>query len=73
MTVSLKLQGCDETFLPPQVWEDNLEEELALIRDVIDDYPYLAMGKTNIQHFARWHQDTLMEIMTCFPVEISQC
>jgi len=28
-----------------QVWQDNLEEELELIRDIVDDYPYLAMGK----------------------------
>ena len=28
-----------------QVWQDNLEEEMALIRDIVDDYPYLAMGE----------------------------
>jgi len=28
-----------------QVWQDNLEEELELIRDIVDDYPYLAMGE----------------------------
>ena len=33
-----------------QVWQDNLEEELDLIRDIVDDYPYLAMGK-NPQRF----------------------
>jgi CCR4-NOT transcription complex subunit 7/8 len=26
-----------------EVWQDNLEEELELIRDIVDDYPYLAM------------------------------
>lgn len=25
------------------VWEDNLEEEFAQIRDIVDDYPYIAM------------------------------
>ena len=32
-----------------QVWQDNLEEELSLIRDVIEDYPYLAMGEIVVQ------------------------
>lgn len=26
-----------------EVWNDNLEEEFALIRDVVDDFPYIAM------------------------------
>lgn len=26
-----------------EVWEDNLEEEMELIRGIVDDYPYLAM------------------------------
>eukprot|EP00897_Mesotaenium_endlicherianum_P005176 jgi/Mesen1/4687/ME000241S03725 len=26
-----------------EVWEDNLEEEFEMIREIVDDYPYLAM------------------------------
>ncbi|KAK1360080.1 Poly(A)-specific ribonuclease [Heracleum sosnowskyi] len=26
-----------------EVWDDNLEEEFALIRDVVDEFPYIAM------------------------------
>ena len=28
-----------------QVWQENLDAEMALIRDIIDDYPFLAMGE----------------------------
>ena len=32
-----------ETLRVREVWEDNLEKELEIIRGVIDDYPYVAM------------------------------
>ena len=43
-------QGLYRYFSAHQVWQDNLEEELVLIRDVIEDYPYLAMGKTSLHN-----------------------
>ena len=27
----------------PQVWANNLEEEMSVIRGIVDEYPYLAM------------------------------
>ena len=32
-----------ETLRVREVWEDNLEKEMEIIRGVIDDYPYVAM------------------------------
>lgn len=29
--------------LTREVWESNLDEELAIIRGIVDDYPYVAM------------------------------
>lgn len=26
-----------------EVWADNLDEEMAIIRDIVDEFPYLAM------------------------------
>ncbi|MFS7998827.1 putative poly(A)-specific ribonuclease [Helianthus anomalus] len=26
-----------------EVWNDNLEEEFTLIREIVDDFPYIAM------------------------------
>lgn len=32
-----------DTLRVREVWQDNLEEEMAIIRTIVDDYPYLAM------------------------------
>jgi len=29
-----------------EVWADNLEEEMEIMRNLIDDYPYLSMVRT---------------------------
>ena len=39
--VSKTLNG--DTLRVREVWEDNLEEEIAIIRGVVEDYPYVAM------------------------------
>ena len=39
--VSKTLNG--DTLRVREVWEDNLEEEMATIRDVVERYPYIAM------------------------------
>lgn len=33
-----------------EVWADNLEEEMAYLRDLVEDYPYLAMVTTLTTH-----------------------
>ena len=33
----------DESVEIREVWNDNLEEEFVLIRDIVDKYPYIAM------------------------------
>lgn len=39
--MSLLLKG--DSILIREVWNDNLEEEFALIREIVDDFPYIAM------------------------------
>lgn len=58
-----------DTLRVREVWEDNLEEELALIRDVVDDYPYCAMDTEfpgvvarpvgNFKNSGEYHYQTL--------------
>jgi hypothetical protein len=31
-----------------EVWADNLESEMAILRDLVEHYPYLAMVGSNI-------------------------
>ena len=38
-----QLQLTAETLRIREVWADNLDEEMSTIRDIVDDFPYLAM------------------------------
>lgn len=31
-----------------EVWAENLEEEMAYLRDLVEDYPYLAMVRKKL-------------------------
>jgi hypothetical protein len=33
------------------VWADNLEEEMATIRDIVEEFPYIAMVRISV-HFS---------------------
>lgn len=41
--LSMSLLPKSDSIQIREVWNDNLEEEFALIRDVVDEYPYIAM------------------------------
>ena len=39
-----------------EVWADNLEEEMEIMRNLIDDYPYLSMVRTAAAEVFRWRR-----------------
>ncbi len=34
-----------------EVWADNLEEEMAAIRNIIDDFPFVSMVRASLTQF----------------------
>ena len=52
-----------------EVWQDNLDSELEIIRDIVDDYPYIAMDTEfpgvvarpvgNFKNSGEYHYQTL--------------
>lgn len=39
-----------------EVWSTNLEQEMALIRETIEKYPYIAMVSLSCRHLPAHHQ-----------------
>lgn len=37
-----------------EVWAENLEEEMAYLRDLVEEYPYLAMVKKTHKSLSRF-------------------
>ncbi|KAL1919339.1 uncharacterized protein VTP21DRAFT_2032 [Calcarisporiella thermophila] len=37
------MPGADSKYIIKEVWAENLEEEMSILRDLVDKYPYLAM------------------------------
>lgn len=58
-----------ETLRVREVWEDNLEQEMEIVRQVIDKYPYVAMDTEfpgvvvrpvgNFKNSSEYHYQTL--------------
>ena len=58
-----------DTLRVREVWQDNLAEEMELIRSIVDDYPYLAMDTEfpgvvarpvgNFKNSGEYHYQTL--------------
>ena len=47
---SVPMHANDSNYIR-EVWADNLEEEMAYLRDLVEDYPYLAMVTTQTIRF----------------------
>ena len=64
-----------DTLRVREVWQDNLAEEMELIRNIVDEYPFLAMDTEfpgvvarpvgNFKNSGEYHYQTLRLVVRC--------